>query len=260
MAIQIGITDSPLTSSLINQAVLEVDYLEVHGPYAENARVKFPGIPMLLHNSLYSWSMAHPDGVAFNNYANVTRQRMILTRAPWYSLHLGFSAVDVTFDNWAFATSPVLPAEILLERYCQVLNQLGEQLDTPILVENLDYNPTGAYEHICDSQFIGEVVRATSCGLLLDTAHAQVSAAAFGVPVRDYIRALPLEKVRQIHVNRPEMKDGRLSDLHEALQEENFELLSFVLGFCEPWSITLEYNRDADQLLRQVERLRKIVQ
>jgi len=68
-----------------------------------------------------------------------------------------------------------------------------------------------------------------------------------------------LNKIRQIHLNRPGWRDGRLVDSHMALQEEDYQLLEKLLEKCQPWAVTLEYNHDRDLIPPQIEQLRKIL-
>lgn len=258
--ILLGMTDCPMMRPLMDSGELSLDYLEVHGPYVENARQAYPNKPMLLHNSLYQWSLTHPDGLKHKNAAQVTQDRLTLAGSLWYSLHLGFSSAEVDFVEEAMvAISPQQSRELVLERCCVRLNQLTSLLSVPVLIENLDYNPTGAYEYVCEPAFISEVLKQTDTYLLLDLAHAQVTAAAFGMDVRHYLDQLPLEKVRQIHLNRPGLRDGRLVDSHLDLSEQDYQLLDETLQKTNPWSITLEYNRDGQKALQQITRLREIM-
>ncbi len=259
-AIQLGMTDCPIVRQLLDQQQIELDYLEVHGPFLADARAAYPTMPMLLHNSLYQWSLTHPQGLQHKNAAQVTLERLGLARSPWYSLHLGFSSSEVDFIEEAMcAITPQQPRAAVFERSCHVLNQLGSMLDVPLLIENLDYNPTGAYEYVCEADFIRQVVENTQTYLLLDLAHAQVTAAAFGMTVRDYIRQLPLERVRQIHLNRPGWVEGRLVDSHLDLLAADYQLLTEVLQETAPWAITLEYNRDPVKAVEQIEKLREMM-
>jgi uncharacterized protein len=259
--IPLGVSDSPAVRALLKRGELVLDYLEVHGPYVEETRRVYPHQPMLLHNNLYFWSLAHPGGLAHQGAARLTVERLKLARSPWLSLHLGFSAAEIDFFDEAIQPlDPTLPAEIIFERTCRTLAELIRLVDVPVLVENMDYNPTGAYESICQADFIKRVLENTGAGLLLDLAHARVSAAAFGMPVEAYLKQLPLERVRQIHINHPGWRAGRRVDSHEALEEEDYLLLQDVLGRCSPWSLTLEYNRDEAGLLDQVEHLRSILE
>ncbi|MBE0687817.1 MAG: DUF692 family protein [Anaerolineaceae bacterium] len=257
---QLGMTDCPVVRQLLDAQQLELNYLEVHGPFVEDARQKYPDMPMLLHNALYQWSLTHKDGLAHKDSANTTRQRLALARSPWYSLHLGFSVEEVDFcDEAMHAISPLQPRELVLERCISRLKQLKAILSVPILIENLDYNPTQAYEYVSDPDFIQKVLSETDTYLLFDLAHARVTAHTFGISVVDYIAQLPLEKVRQIHLNRPGWRDDRLVDAHLALDEEDYILFEQILSFCQPWSVTLEYNYDPENILCQIKRLREIL-
>ncbi|MBW6474782.1 MAG: DUF692 family protein [Anaerolineaceae bacterium] len=258
--IQLGMTDCPAVRQLLDANQLEMDYLEVHGPFVEDARATFPEMPMLLHNALYQWSLTHKDGLENKDAANITQQSLALARSPWYSLHLGFSVEEVDFYNEAMqGLSPLQPRELVLERCITRLKQLKSLLPVPILIENLDYNPTQAYEYVCEPAFITQVLEDTGTWLLFDLAHARVTAHSFGISVEDYIAQLPLEKVRQIHLNRPGWREGRLVDSHLALEEEDYLLFEQLLSRCQPWSVTLEYNQDQDNIRSQFNLLREIL-
>ena len=258
--IQLGMTNCPVVRQLLDANQLELDYLEVHGPFVEDARVAFPEMPMLLHNALYQWSLTHKDGLEHKDAANITLQRLAQSRSPWYSLHLGFSVEEVEFyDEGMVGISPLQPRELVLERCISRLKHLKSLLPVPILIENLDYNPTQAYEYVCEPDFIQEVLSETDTYLLFDLAHARVTAHAYGIPVEVYIAQLPIEKIRQIHLNRPCWRDGRLFDGHLSLEEEDYELFEKILSQCQPWSVTLEYNHDPDNIRSQIKRLREIL-
>jgi uncharacterized protein (UPF0276 family) len=126
----------------------------------------------------------------------------------------------------------------------------------PLILENLDYCPGGAYEHICDPAFIAAVLNTTGAGLLLDLAHARVSAARLGLPIETYLGQLPLDRVRQLHISGPRSRAGVLFDAHEALQEQDYALLEWVLLRTQPLALTLEYNREEAELRAELERLR----
>ncbi len=258
--IQLGMTDCPLVRELLHSGDLQLDYLEVHGPYVEDVRQEYPDRLMLLHNALYQWSLTHRDGLEHKDASKITLQRLALARSPWYSLHLGFSVEEVDFYDEAMqGLSPLQPRELVLERCITRLKQLKSLLPVPILIENLDYNPTQAYEYVCEPAFIQKVLAETDTWLLFDLAHARVSAHAFDISVEDYISQLPLEKIRQIHLNHPGWREGRLVDAHLALEEDDYQLFEQILSRCQPWSVTLEYNHDPENILSQIKRLREIL-
>ena len=258
--IPLGMTDCLAVRELLDSGQIQLDYLEVHGPYVAAARQAYPEMPMLLHNALYQWSLTHQDGLDHKDATRITQARLDISNAAWYSLHLGFSAEEVDFYDEAMrALTPLQPRKLVLDRCITRLKQLKALLPVPILIENLDYNPTQAYEYVCEPAFIQHVLSETDTCLLFDLAHARVTAHAFEMSVEDYIDQLPLEKIRQIHLNRPGWREGRLVDSHLALEDDDYQLFERILQECEPWSVTLEYNHDSDQIPFQIERLRVIL-
>lgn len=259
----LAVNDTPLSRRLLQQGRLEVDRFETSGPLTESAveTSASTNIPLLLHNGAWNWSLAHPEVLTELGVLYQTQQRLALTGAPWLSTHLGYSAAHVTFTDGMHpdSASPLLTRSALLTTVVHNLRTLQDATKVPLLIENLDYNPTGAYEHVCEAAFIAEVLVEADVGLLLDLAHAQVSASRFGEPVQTYLAKLPLERVRQLHVSGPRLVDNTLKDTHEPLREEDYGLLADVLQETAPWAVTLEYGKDEQALREQLHELRRLV-
>jgi uncharacterized protein (UPF0276 family) len=257
--IALAVSDFDLPRALLAAGQLDVDYLETGGHFVERTVAQFPGQPLLLHNSVFNWSLAHPNALEQQQVVARTLDALHRTRAPWLSIHLGFSAAEVIFDVHMNALSPVLPREELFAATCRNIRELAAAIPVPLIVENLDYCPGGAYEHICEPGFIAAVLEETGAGLLLDLAHARVSASRLGVPIEGYLGQLPLERVRQLHISGPRMRDGVLYDAHESLLEADYALLEWVLRRSEPLALTLEYNREERELREELARLRGMI-
>lgn len=257
--IALAVSDFPLPRGMVAAGELVVEYVETGGHFVDATADALPGQPLLLHNSLFNWSLAHPRALELRDAVEATLRALRRTRAPWLSAHLGFSAAEVEFDVWMRAKSPPLPRDELLANICRNVRGLAAAIPVPLILENLDYCPGGAYEHICDPQFIAAVLEQTGAGLLLDLAHAQVSAARLGLPIADYLARLPLDRVVQIHVSGPRERDGALADEHDTLRTEDYRLLAAVLKRARPAAVTLEYRRDAAELKAQLERLRAML-
>lgn len=255
----LAVSDTPLSRALLREGRLKVP-VETSGPLVASAVAAFPAHAWLLHNSVWDWSLAHPQALAQKDVLAVTRRLLEQTRAPWLSVHLGYSSAHVTFQNGFQAASPTLERSQVVST---IVNALKAELDVPLLLENSDYNPSGAYEYICEPDVIRSVLEATNTYLLLDLAHAQVSASRLGLTINDYLTELPLNRVRQLHVNGPRPvggePDSTLSDVHETMRETDYALLGEILGHTRPWAVTLEYGRDADALLTQVDRLQTVL-
>ena len=128
------------------------------------------------------------------------------------------------------------------------------------------------------------VVAAVGCDMLLDLAHARVSADILGYDVYDYLLRLPLDRVRELHLSGPRPL-GRLGpkrqkiildnartvadrmlfaahnlvDAHEPLDEADYALLEWTLARTQPWAISLEYFRRPQALREQLARLAAII-
>ena len=111
-------------------------------------------------------------------------------------------------------SEPISDSEYL-DRAVMNAEWLRAEFHGYIQLENLNYFPTGAYDRICEPDFIGEVCERADVGLLLDVGHAVVSAHYFGVDLLAYVQALPLGRVREIQLSHAGMLNGVFEDLHE---------------------------------------------
>src|SRR6056297_3075551 len=239
--VTLAVNDTPLARSLSHRGLLDADLLETSGPHVDGAVAAFPQRPFLLHNAVWDWSLAHPDALSQDDVVALTMRRLAQTRAPWLSAHIGFSAATVAYEDGMRPTSPQLDRDETLASMVRTASDLAGRLEVPLLLENLDYQPTGAYAHICEPAFVRELIEASGTYLLL------------------YLAELPLDRVRQLHVSGPRLRGGVLVDAHEPLRDADVRLLQEMLWATTPWALTLEYGRDEAELLRQVEVLRDVL-
>jgi uncharacterized protein (UPF0276 family) len=139
---------------------------------------------------------------------------------------------------------------LYLERARRNIEWLRTHYPGHIHGENLNYFPTGAYERVCDPDFIWQVVEVTGIGLLLDVAHAVISAHYLGYKEPwSYIDRLPLGHVREAHISHCSTVDGILEDLHEIPGEVELSLMKRIIGTGHKIQyLTIEYYRKADAL------------
>jgi uncharacterized protein (UPF0276 family) len=256
---QLAVSDSSLSRRLLSENKLVIAYLETQGPVVDTALTAFPNQKFLLHNALWNWSLGRSGALEHEDALQLMKQKLEQTKAPWLSIHLGFSAAEVVFDKTMQALSATLNRETLLETIVMNTRALAESIGVPLLLENLDYNPGGAYEFICEATFITEVLERANTDMLLDIAHARVSASRFGIDIKDYLAELPMERVKQLHISGPRLDGDTLRDAHEPLQAEDYELLEYVLSVTKPWAVTLEYSKEERALLDQVQKLRQFL-
>lgn len=220
-----------------------------------------PHKPIILHNERLLWSLATPGAVDARWSGEVDRY-VRSSGTPWFSIHLGFSTESVRFENHMLPLSEPLDRETLAGRFIANINDARDACPVPLIVENLDYCPEGAYEHVCEPTFIREVIEETGVGLLLDIGHLQVSASWLGFSVADALDVLPLDKVVEVHISSPREIDSsrpRLDDAHETLLDRDLDILREVLQRANPRVITLEYRRDPAQIVVELIRIREVL-
>jgi uncharacterized protein (UPF0276 family) len=114
-----------------------------------------------------------------------------------FSEHLAWSSHGDIFLN------DLLPAPYhaaTLQRVCDHVDRVQERLGRRMLLENPATYVEFAAATLAETEFIGEVVRRTGCGLLLDVNNVYVSCTNHGRDPQAFIEALPLAATRQIHL------------------------------------------------------------
>lgn len=121
-----------------------------------------------------------------------------------------------------------------------------EHSEVPVMIENMDHNPM--YNRLCvmreavEPMFITEMCEKYDLKLLLDTAHASVSAWHLNMDVYDYMAQMPLERVQEVHLIGTQLtEDQGLKDMHTPLQDHDYQLMDWLMERITPEVITLEY-------------------
>lgn len=131
---------------------------------------------------------------------------------------------------------------------------------TPLLVENNNHLGTDAYEAVTDPAFLVEVLDQAGADLLLDVAHARITARNTGRDEAGYLAALPLARARQVHLSRHGRAGERAVDAHEPLEDEDWTFFAGLLPRLPGLEYaTIEYYKDPEALLAQIARLREVL-
>jgi hypothetical protein len=129
--------------------------------------------------------------------------------------------------------------------------------DVKLGVENNNYYPSEAYELVTDADFLSPLIIENDLYLLLDIAHAMVTAHNRGRSFEEYIAGLPLERCIQLHVCRPAVQDnGMAYDAHEAPDEAMIEQTVNLTNRLPVRYVTVEFYKDADILIQSLKSLR----
>ena len=206
------------------ETLAELDLLRAH----------FTIIPHALDLSLGS-----ADGV---DGAYLERLAALIERLdpPWWSEHLAFTrAGGVRIGH--LMPLPRTPAAVAA--VARNVAQVARAIRTPLLLENsaAQFTLPGGMD---EAEFIGAVVGATGCGLLLDLANLHADAVNHGGDARALLARLPLERVVQLHLAGGDLDRGVLVDSHaSAVAPEVWRLAEEVLARAPVRAAILE--RDA---------------
>ena len=131
--------------------------------------------------------------------------------------------------------------------------------DIAFAIENNNYYKTSAYDSVCQPYFITKVIEQNNLNLLLDLAHAQISASNMDMSFHEYINGLPLERVIQIHICSPAKdENGNLYDAHQLpCSFEINEALEISKKY-NPKYLTLEYYRSIEEVKDSLIELKRI--
>jgi uncharacterized protein (UPF0276 family) len=185
---------------------LAVATLEAAGPIehlamADPPRADDPHFPairrrfsLLLHDFLGQLS----EPVA-GSALDRARRLLALYDSPWAAEHL--QRVHTT-DGAAFVdyVFPPLYTEDLLADYVRNARALREALGRPLVLEPIPTYLSLGLPQLGEVEFVTRFYAESGCGMLLDVSHAWLSAHYAGVVPRDFVAALPLERVVELHV------------------------------------------------------------
>jgi len=134
-----------------------------------------------------------------------------LYQPAWVSEHLCWSA------NTRHNSHDLLPmpyTEAAVRHMSERISQVQERLGRRILVENLSSYVTFAESEMTEWEYINEICQRADCDLLLDINNIHVSAVNHGFDAREYLAAMPMARVREIHLAGYEVQGELLLDSH----------------------------------------------
>ncbi|MFD2739008.1 DUF692 family multinuclear iron-containing protein [Sulfitobacter aestuarii] len=181
--------------------------------------------------------------------AHLARLKMLceLTRPASFSEHLAWSTHGSEFLNDLL---PLPYDAASLARVTRHIDQVQEALGRRMLLENPSSYLAFAESDMSETDFLGELVRRTGCGLLLDVNNVFVSATNLDLSPRNYIDAFPLDAVGEIHVGgHDEDRDDHgaplLIDSHgKPVVDPVWDLLDYTLARSGPRPVLVEWDND----------------
>ena len=259
---QLGCNYSKPLMELLHVGAVHVDWIKLSRADTLLAEIaECQGVrPALVHT--LGWAGMEPERFAAIDW-NGLNQAVAAAGSPHIAIHL-----QTKEGQWA--EEPTRGQ--VVARMSRQIGVARERLQVPLLVENVPYSSQSGTLRPCgEPDFIRELLQLTGTGLLLDTSHLRCAAFNLGMDEREYALALPLERVREIHVSGSRIDErGELRDRHMSLQDADYAFLEWVLERSKPAMVTLEYGgtgpiferpgmTDAGALVLQLGRLKEML-
>ena len=127
--------------------------------------------------------------------------------------HLSWSRIG------RFNSHDLLPVPYTMEALdivCRHIDMAQEALGRPMLFENPSVYLRYDEQDMAEWEFLTAMTRRTGCGLLLDVNNVYVSACNLWLDAEDFLRGLPADRVRQIHLAGHTKTDDLLIDTHDS--------------------------------------------
>jgi uncharacterized protein len=186
------------------------------------------------------------------NQSHLDQLKNLITRAQpaLVSEHLCWGAVDGRYLNDLLPLPYTEEAlDLMTERVQAAQTFLGRQL----LIENVSSYLSYTHSTIPEWEFIAALAARSGCGILLDVNNIHVNAVNHGFDAHAYLRAIPREHVKEIHLAGFTAKQGLevelLIDTHSRpVADAVWLLYAEALAHCGPVPTLIEWDQDIPQL------------
>ncbi len=168
------------------------NWIRVGGRYGRQFRELVERCPLIFHG--LSLDIGGPDPLD-KELLRAVRALMDELGVSLYSEHLSWCAAE----GHLYDLLPIPFTEEAVRHVADRVQQVQDIIGAPIALENSSYYAQ-AHADMSEADFINAVVAASGCELLLDVNNIYVNSINHGYEASAFLRALPLERVRYIHV------------------------------------------------------------
>jgi uncharacterized protein len=190
--------------------ILSENYLVPGGKplwYLERLRERYP---LVMHGvSLSIGSTAPLD----RSYLRSLRELAARIEPAWISDHLCWTGVDgVNLHDLL----PLPYTQEALRHVARRVQQVQDFLGRRILLENVSSYVAYDSSELTEWEFLAQLAAEADCDILLDVNNIYVSAVNHGFDARQFLEAMPRERVRQLHLAGHSDHGGYIVDTHDA--------------------------------------------
>lgn len=231
------------------------NYMRRGGYIPESLEYIAERIPIITHGLMMSLGGLDPFDT---RYFDELRRFVHRFRSPWHSDHLCFSGVDRRILH------DLLPMPQTRDAALYVAGRVREaraRLEIPVGIENISFYAHLGEPELEETEFIGTILDAADCGLLLDVNNVFVNSQNHGFDPRAWLERIDVGRVMQIHIAGHEYRDddGLIIDTHGAtVIDPVYELLTATVARTGPVAVILERDNDVPPLAEMLAEWRRV--
>lgn len=215
--------------------ILTENYLVPGGKplhYLDNIRTHYP---MVMHGVSLSLGSTEPLD---KTYLKKVQQLAKRIEPEWISDHLCWTGTE------GLNMHDLLPLPYTKEVVTHVVARIDEvqnYLKRPILIENVSSYLSYQHSEMSEWEFILTIARQSGAYILLDVNNIYVSSVNHGFHALDYVKAMPKDKIAQIHLAGHSKQGDYIIDTHDApIIQEVWDLYRHAILHLGPISTMIE--------------------
>jgi uncharacterized protein len=166
--------------------------------------------PVVLHG--VSLSIGSTDDLNFD-YMNKLKRLISRIEPSWVSDHLCWTGV---LGENMHDLLPLPYTEEVIKHLVERIHRVQEFLGREMVFENVSAYLSYKHSEMPEWEFIKEIAKRTGCGLLLDVNNVYVSSVNQNFRPLEFFKALPAEKIKQMHLAGHSRSGECLIDTHDA--------------------------------------------
>lgn len=160
--------------------------------------------------------------------------------ALWTSEHLCFSQVNHTNLS---GLVPLPFTEDAVKHVAVRVDEVRDVLQLPFALENVTYYMVVSDREMDELTFLNAILEEADCGLVLDVNNVYINAQNHGFDAESFIRAIPPERIVQIHLAGHDAAGELIKDTHDGpVSEAVWALFRATVEHAGPVSTNIEWD------------------
>jgi uncharacterized protein (UPF0276 family) len=189
--------------------VISENFMDSHGRPRQVLRQIAEHYPVVMHG--VSLSIGSTDPLNWE-YLKSLKALAAEVQPAWVSDHLCWTGV-LSINSHDLLPLPL--HEESLQHVCARVREVQDYLQRPLVIENPSTYASFRHSTMPEWEFLTRLTEETGCNLLLDVNNVYVSAFNNDFDSVEYIRALPYDKIVQLHLAGHQNCGNYLIDTHD---------------------------------------------